>query len=40
MAESIFMKADEVMSFLGVSKTEAYRIIKAICFIRRKLTED
>lgn len=30
MAESIFMKADEVMSFLGVSKTEAYRIIKRL----------
>ena len=27
MAESIFMKAEEVARFLGVSKTEAYRII-------------
>ena len=30
MAESIFMKAEEVARFLGVSKTEAYRIIKRL----------
>ena len=30
MADSIFMKAEEVASFLGVSKTEAYRIIKRL----------
>ena len=30
MADSIFMKAEEVARFLGVSKTEAYRIIKRL----------
>ena len=30
MAESVFMKADEVSDFLGVSKTEAYRIMKRL----------
>ena len=27
---SIFMKADEVQEFLGVSRTESYRIIKQL----------
>ena len=30
MADSIFIKAEEVEKFLGVSKTEAYRIIKRL----------
>ena len=30
MANSIFMKADEVQEFLGVSRTESYRIIKRL----------
>ena len=30
MASSVFMKAEEVMSLLGVSQTEAYRIIKRL----------
>ena len=30
MAKSIFMKASEVEEFLGVSRTEAYRIIKRL----------
>ena len=30
MANSIFMKAEEVQEFLGVSRTESYRIIKRL----------
>ena len=30
MAKSIFMRAAEVEEFLGVSRTEAYRIIKRL----------
>ena len=30
MAESLFVKADEVAEVLGVSCTEAYRIIKRL----------
>ena len=30
MAQTIFMKADEVQELLGVSKSEAYKIIKQI----------
>ena len=30
MADSIFMKAEEVMRALGVSQSEAYRIIKRL----------
>ncbi len=30
MANSIFMKAEEVQAFLGVSRTESYRIIKRL----------
>ncbi|MBQ6608299.1 MAG: hypothetical protein IJH69_04265 [Firmicutes bacterium] len=30
MANSIFMKAEEVQEFLGVSHTESYRIIKRL----------
>ena len=33
MAECLFIKADEVVKMLGVSQSEAYRIIK-------KLNED
>ena len=29
-SNSIFMKAEEVQEFLGVSRTEAYRIIKQL----------
>ena len=28
MGEPIFMKAEEVQNYLGISRTEAYRIIK------------
>ena len=30
MAESLFVRADEVIRLLGVSKSEAYRIIKRL----------
>ena len=30
MAESLFIRADEVIRLLGVSKSEAYRIIKRL----------
>lgn len=30
MAESLFIRADEVIHLLGVSKSEAYRIIKRL----------
>jgi len=30
MADSIFMKAAEVQEYLGVSRTESYRIIKRL----------
>ena len=30
MADSIFMKAEEIMKALGVSQSEAYRIIKRL----------
>ena len=30
MAESLFIRADEVIRLLGVSKSEAYRIIKKL----------
>ncbi len=30
MSNSIFMRASEVQAFLGVSQTEAYRIIKRL----------
>ena len=30
MAQAIFMKADEVQELLGVSKSEAYKIIKQL----------
>lgn len=30
MANNIFMKAEEVQEFLGVSRTESYRIIKKL----------
>ena len=33
MATSVFMKADEVQELLGVSRSEAYRIMKKI-FLR------
>lgn len=29
MATSVFMKADEVQELLGVSRSEAYRIMKS-----------
>lgn len=30
MAESLFIKADEVSEVLGISRSEAYRIIKKL----------
>lgn len=30
MAQSVFMKADEVQEMLGVSRSEAYRIMKKL----------
>ena len=30
MAQSVFMKADEVQALLGVSRSEAYRIMKML----------
>ena len=30
MAQSVFMKADEVQELLGVSRSEAYRIMKKL----------
>ena len=30
MAQSLFVRADEVIRLLGVSKSEAYRIIKRL----------
>ena len=30
MAESLFVRADEVIRLLGVSKSEAYRIVKRL----------
>ena len=30
MAQSVFMKADEVQALLGVSRSEAYRIMKKL----------
>ena len=30
MANSIFMKAEDVQEFLGVARTESYRIIKRL----------
>ena len=30
MAQSVFMKADEIQELLGVSRSEAYRIMKKL----------
>ena len=37
MANSVFMKAEEVQEMLGVSRSESYRIIKLHTFYRENV---